>query len=181
MLGDERWRLAAPLQGGHRPLGLDACCFVDGADPLALQPGAQPVGPAVNGQQPQSLNGQELPQQTPHKVALNVIYSLNFDEGSLDLSASYTWRDETYHSVFNRSYTQTPAFDMVDLRAIWTAADQSYRVIGFVKNVFDEVGYDNAEGDQYDPTFAPPGLAVAQTYGIMPPRTFGLQVQLRFN
>ncbi len=159
----------------------EACCFVDGADPLALQPGAQPVGPAVNGQQPQSLNGQELPQQTPHKVALNVIYSLNFDEGSLDLSASYTWRDETYHSVFNRSYTQTPAFDMVDLRAIWTAADQSYRVIGFVKNVFDEVGYDNAEGDQYDPTFAPPGLAVAQTYGIMPPRTFGLQVQLRFN
>ncbi len=159
----------------------EACCFVDGADPLALQPGAQPSGPNISGQQPQSLNGQELPQQTPNKIALNAIYTLNFDAGSLDLSASYTWRDETYHSVFNRSYTQTPAFDMVDLRAIWTGADDSYRIIGYVKNVFDEVGYDNAEGDQYDPTFAPPGLAVAQIYGIMPPRTFGLQLQMRFN
>lgn len=158
----------------------EACCFVDGADPGAIQPGAQPVGPLIGTQQPQSLNGQELPQQTPHKIALNAVYTVNFDAGALDLSASYTWRDQTYHSVFNRSYTQTPAFDMVDLRAIWTAADESYRVIGYVKNVFDEVGYDHAEGQSYGPGFSLPG-AVSQTYGIMPPRTFGLQVQLRFN
>ncbi|MFT3810503.1 MAG: TonB-dependent receptor [Micropepsaceae bacterium] len=158
----------------------EACCFVDGADPLAQQPGAQPVGPLVGGQQPQSLTGQELPQQTPHKVALSAIYTFDLEGGSLDLAANYTWRDETYHSVFNRTYTQTPAFDRVDLRAVWTSADDAYRVIGYVKNVFDEVGYDSAEGTQYDPTFSP-GLAVSQTYGLMPPRTFGVQVQLRFN
>lgn len=158
----------------------EACCFVDGADPLALQPEAQPSGPLVGVQQPQSLNGQELPQQIPHKVALSAIYTIGFDAGSLDLAVNYTWRDEVYHSVFNRAYTKTPAFDMVDLRAIWTSADDSYRVIGYVKNVFDEVGYDTAEGTQYDPTFSP-FLAVSQTYGLMPPRTFGVQVQFRFN
>lgn len=157
----------------------DACCFVDGADPLAVQPGAQPVGPLVAGQQPQSLDGQQLPQTPEHKLAVNVIYTLNFDPGTLDLSASYAWRDEAYSLVFNRSYTLTPSFGQVDLRAVWTDSDDTYRVIAYVKNVFDDEGYDLAEGDLYG-AFSPPN-SVARTYSLTPPRTFGLQLQLRFN
>ena len=158
----------------------DACCFIDGADPLAVQPGAQPVGPLVGGQQPQSLVGEELPQTPRNKVAINAIYTLDFDPGTLDLSASYIWKDESYSLVFNRPYTRMPAYDQVDLRAVWTSTDSDYRIIAFVKNVFDEVGYDGASGTAYAAGFAPPNT-VARTYSLTPPRTIGLQVQYRFN
>lgn len=157
-----------------------ACCFIDGADPLALQPGAQPVGPAVAGAQPQSLKGSRLPQTPEHKVALNASYRFNFDAGELVLSGSYVWKDETYQGIFNRSYNLAPAYDQVDLRAVWTSADDSYRIIGYVKNVFDEEGYDGASGVMFTSPPAPANT-VSQTYGLTPPRTVGVQFQYRFN
>ena len=158
----------------------EACCFVDGVDPLALQPGAQPVVPTSSGEVAQSLVGQQLPQIPRHKVALNAVYTFHLEGATLDISASYVWKDSMYHGVFNRAYTQTPSFDQVDLRAIWTDATDSYRVIGFVKNVFDTVGYDNASGDMLAtfPTAAPGSYS--QVYSFTPPRTVGLQIEYRF-
>lgn len=158
----------------------EACCFVDGADPRAVQPGANPEGAAVGGQQPQNIAGQELPQTPRHKVALNANYRFEFDAGSLVLSGSYVWKAKTYQSVFNRSYNQSPAYDQVDLRAVWTTTNNRYRVIGFVKNLFDETGYDGSSGMLLA---APPATpeTVVTTYGLTPPRTVGLQFQYRFN
>ena len=154
----------------------DACCFVDGQDPLALQPGAQPVGPLANGQQPQSLNGSELPNTPRHKLGLNALYSIDFSPGTLALSGSYVWRDKAYYNIFNRFYNQAPSFDQVDLRAIWTDGGNRYRVIAFVRNLFDSVGYDGATGTLLA---SPPAQAgqVAQSYSFTPPRTFGVQLQ----
>jgi iron complex outermembrane receptor protein len=158
----------------------EACCFIDGVDPNANEPGANPVGPLVGGQQPQSLKGQQLPQTPQNKVAFSASYDIDFSAGILTLSGNYIWRDDTYQGVFNREYTLAPAFDRVDLRAVWTEANDRYRVIAFVRNAFDEEGYDNADGRRMA---SPPAAAdtFGVVYGITPPRTVGLQLQYRFN
>lgn len=173
------WQAARALQlsasyGYGKSKVKDACCFVDGQDPLAIQPGAQPSGPLVAGQQPQSLEGSELPNTPRHKLALNALYSMDFSPGTLALSGSFVWRDKAYYNIFNRDYNQAPSFDQVDLRAIWTDSDRRYRVIAYVRNLFDSVGYDGASGT----LLASPAGQVAQTYGFTPPRTFGVQLQV---
>jgi iron complex outermembrane receptor protein len=179
------WRPIDPLRlslsyGYARSKINHACCFIDGVDPNANEPGAEPVGPPVGGQQPQSLQGQQLPQTPRQKIALSASYDIDFSEGTLTLSGSYIWRDETYQGVFNREYTLAPAYDQVDLRAVWTGARDRYRVIAYVRNLFDEEGYDTAYGRALA---SPPAAADSYgvVYGLTPPRTVGLQLQYRFN
>ena len=78
-------------------------------------------------------------------------------------------------AFFNRSYTQTPSYEQVDLVAVWTSPEETYRVVGYVKNLFDEQGYDGATG-----TVSVFPAGIAQTYYLTAPRTFGVQVQLHF-
>jgi iron complex outermembrane receptor protein len=153
----------------------NGCCFVDGADPAALQPGAHPVGPPSGGQQAQSVTGQTVPESPANKIGLNGNYTFVFQPGSLTLSASYIWKDKTYDSIFNRAaYSLAPSYSQVDLRASWNDADKRYAVILFAKNVFDSLGYDSVAG-----TVMTNG-GVARSISLTPPRTFGVQLQYRF-
>ncbi len=156
------------------------CCFVDGTDPLALQPGTHPSGAPVGGQQAQSVVGQTVPESPRNKVALNGNYRFDFRPGSLTLSASYIWKDETYESIFNRGYNRAPSYTQVDLRALWTDASDRYTVIVFAKNLFDTRGYDGASGAQLTSPPAVNQTSFAQSYSYTPPRTFGVQLQYRF-
>lgn len=154
----------------------EACCFVDVADPLAQQPGAQPSGPASGGNQPQNLKGEILPRTIPNKFGLNVSYDIPLGaNGDVTLSGNYSWLDETYHGVFNRSYTETPSFDQVDLIGLWRNPDDTLQVMAYVKNVFDEQGFDGATG-----TLRLQPAGVSQTLYLTPPRTYGVQLQLKF-
>lgn len=161
---------------GHSRIN-DGCCFVDGQDPLAIQPGAQPSGAAVNGQQPQSVAGARLSDTPRHKFALNAMYSIEFEPGTFSLSGNYVWRSSAYSNIFNRDYNRMPSYDQVDLRAIWSGRDDRYRVIAYVKNLFDSTGYDSALGNLLASS---PTLAVAQSYSLTPPRTYGVQLEFRF-
>lgn len=155
----------------------EACCFNDSADPLGVQPNAQPVGPLdANGNQPQDLKGSMLPRTIPHKLSLSASYDVDLGgNGDMTLSGTYAWQDSTYHSIFNRSYTESPDFAQVDLIAVWRSPSDKYRIIGSVKNLFDEEGYDSASGD-----LVISNSTVAQTYGYTPPRIFGVELQARF-
>ena len=155
-----------------------ACCFIDVVDPLGLQPNAQPVGPIdANGNQPQDLKGQMLPRTIPNKLGLNVSYDIPLGaNGDLTVSGNYSWQDATYHGVFNRPYSETKAFDQVDLIGVWKSRADRYRVVGYVKNVFDEQGYDGATGTL---TAIPAGGSATTLY-LTPPRTYGVQLQVRF-
>ena len=176
------WQPVNPLQlsfnygYGHSRIN-DGCCFVDGQDPLAIQPGAQPSGAAVNGQQPQSVAGARLSDTPRHKFALNAMYSIEFEPGTFSLSGNYVWRSSAYSNIFNRDYNRMPSYDQVDLRAIWSGRDDRYRVIAYVKNLFDSTGYDSALGNLLASS---PTLAVAQSYSLTPPRTYGVQLEFRF-
>ena len=155
----------------------EACCFNDSADPLGVQPGSQPAGPLdANGNQPQDMKGNQLPRTIPHKFSLSASYDVVLGtNGNLTLSGTYAYQDSTYHNIFNRDYTQSPSFDRVDLIAVWRSPTDVYRVIGSVKNVFDEEGYDSASGSRELIT-----SRVAQSYGFSPPRIFGVEFQARF-
>ena len=93
----------------------------------------------------------------------------------MTLSGNYSWLDETYHGVFNRSYTQTPSYDQVDLIGLWRNPDDTLQVMAYVKNVFDEQGFDGATG-----TLRLQPAGVSQTLYLTPPRTYGVQLQLTF-
>jgi iron complex outermembrane recepter protein len=129
--------------------------LVHNLDPYALDPAAQPLGPAASctpaagqpechGVQGQSLDGNILPFSPKHKIALNGTYTFDFEDGStLDLSASYFWQDIAFSSIFNRSYTKIPSWDQTDARISWTSSEGNITVIGFVRNLFDEIVYDS--------------------------------------
>jgi iron complex outermembrane receptor protein len=159
---------------GYNPTKVDGLTnVVDPADPLALQPGAKPVTPgalvACTGtgstvtatnplpnplcdagtgfvQRPQNLTGNELPQASKNKVAVNVLYTWNFEKGSLTPSVSYVWRDQQYSSFFTRTYDASPSWDQVDARITWKDKDNKYTIIAYVKNAFDRLGYDGGAG-----------------------------------
>jgi iron complex outermembrane receptor protein len=179
---------------------------VDPADPTAVQPGAKPIGaltpcasaatPACdvfshNVQRGQDLSGNQLPQSTKNKVAVNATYTWEMEQGSLSPSVSYIWRDKQYGSVFTRFYNEAPSWSQVDARLTWKAKDNKYSIIAYGKNLFDRLGYDGgASGSRVAGTTiggsvaAPQINAVQQgfniTYPLTPPRTYGVEVQYRF-
>jgi iron complex outermembrane recepter protein len=141
---------------------------VDTVDPTAAQDGARPIhtlvqcqagGSAVAGdcvaddptaglpgggfQRLQDLKGNDLPNAPRNKIAVAANYTFDLGQaGSLTASASYSWRDKAYGSLFTRWYNEAPAWDQVDARLLWRSEDSKYEFIAFVKNIFDDIGYD---------------------------------------
>ncbi|MBL8771850.1 MAG: TonB-dependent receptor [Phenylobacterium sp.] len=152
---------------------------VDTVDPTASQPNAKPIhtlaqcqagGAAVAGdcvldeptvglpgggfQRIQSLKGNDLPNAPRNKIAIAANYTWNFEPGSLTASLSYSWRDHAYGSLFQRWYNRSPTWDQVDARLLWRDANDKFEIIGFVKNIFDDIGYDQgATGRRIDGQF----------------------------
>ncbi|HEY3947522.1 TonB-dependent receptor [Phenylobacterium sp.] len=159
-------------------------------------------------QRAQDLSGNAMPQNARNKVALAVTYAIEFEGGTLTPEASYIWRDKQYSTIFQRSYNESPSWDQTDLRLTWKDKDNRYSIIGYVKNVFDQLGYDGGAsatrltGIYSASTIAALGMtrglpgnlpgtfnAVQRnasfngldvTYPLTPPRTFGVEFQYRF-
>jgi iron complex outermembrane receptor protein len=152
-------------------------CVLDTNDPLAIAPGANTNGcPAGSGTQ--NLTGQILPETPRNKISLNGIYRMNFEPGTLALSGTFTWKDQTYDSPFNRPYNLAPSYSQVNLRATWTDIKNRYSVILFCDNVFNTLGYDGVTGL----AVTDPGVnqAVDPVYTYTAPRTYGVEVQVRW-
>jgi iron complex outermembrane receptor protein len=164
----------------------EACCFVDGVDTGAIQPEANPSGPASGTNQGQTLVGETVPQSPKHKAALNVNYTFHFAAGSLNVGATDIWKDETYFSVFNRWYNLAPSYNQVDARMTWTSEDNHYSIIAYGRNILDEDGFDGAgAGFQNQIPLGGPNVrtiprVIARNYSLTPPRTYGMELQYRF-
>jgi iron complex outermembrane recepter protein len=195
--------------------------LVHNLDPFALDPAAQPLGaPATcagvgcHGVQGQSLEGNILPFSPKHKAAFNTTYTIDFEDGStIDLSGTFAWQDIAFAEIFNRSYTKIPSWTQTDARISWTSGEGNVTLIGFVRNLFDDVVFDsrnsglretaststitpvdNTTMTRYvaptecftssanSPAFgAAPNQSCYQTgETLRPPRTVGLELQLRF-
>jgi iron complex outermembrane receptor protein len=161
-------------------------CIEDTVDPLAQQPGASTAGctNAVGATAlVQNLNGQKLPEAPPNKVSANALYSWTFDPGKLTLSGTYIWKDATYGSLFNRPYSQAKAYNEADFRLTWADAGGRYKVIAFVANAFDTQGYDRQTGNLLKVGSLATGAPeiIVENQGLIPPRTYGIQVQVKFH
>ncbi|WP_297692489.1 TonB-dependent receptor [Phenylobacterium sp.] len=166
----------------------------------------QSVIGAGNGgfQRPQSIVGSHLPQAPKNKVAIDVNYTLDFGPGSLIGSVNYVWRDKQFGSIFDRSYYEAPSYDQWDARLTWKDRDNRYTIIAFVKNIFNDVGFEGGAGAGRQAGVVPayvvgqngltatPVLSrgspfntgadqgIATSYLITPPRTYGIELQYRF-
>jgi iron complex outermembrane receptor protein len=153
-------------------------CYQDAADPQALAPGANTSGCAA-GTGLQNLTGNTLPASPRNKVALTAIYTLHFNPGSLALTGGFIWRDETYDSVFNRSYNLAPSYSLVNLRGTWTDTSNRYSVILYANNVFNRIGQDASLG--LGVTNPGPGQVIDPLVSYIPPRVYGLELRYRFH
>jgi iron complex outermembrane receptor protein len=167
-------------------LNSNSLCVEDTADPNAVAKGAKPVGTA-GGVTLQSLKGNPLPEAPENKVAFNATYTIPFQPGDLSLSADYIWRDTEDGTIFDRKYDNAPSYSQVDLRALWKSTGDKYEVIAYVKNVFDTIGFQAADGvyngfSGNATQAATPGGALFQSnvYNETPPRTFGVEVRYKF-
>ena len=173
------------------------CCFYDPADPSALKSTARPSGgTAVNNNvlfRFQDLAGSKIYQSPENKFALNANYTFDFAPGSLILSGTYTWTDETTYQPFDNADFAVPAYGTADIRVLWKDAGDRYSLIGYVKNVTDEEGFTSTSSTNPTAVFANPnvGLEVngttylrqtstAITRGLIQPRTYGVELQYRF-
>ena len=199
---EAQWQPIKPLQftASYGYLNTEitsGCCFYDPADPAALLPGAKPKGGSAvtNGTLLvfQDLKGSQLFQSPENKFAVNGNYTFDFDAGSLILSGTYTWTDKTIYQPFNDPAFQVPSYGTADFRALWKDGQDRYQLIAFVKNAFDEEGFNSTSSTNPTAVFANPnpGLVVngttylrqtstAITRGLIQPRTFGMEVQYRF-
>ncbi len=169
----------AVLNAGGR--ALNAACYIDAADPQALAPGARPVGgPTATGDRYQAVNGDALPQAPRNKIALNANYTWVTNPGNLTLSGTFIWKDVSYASVFNQAYDTAPAWDQVDLRAVWSGSHDRYEVVLFMKNVFNTLGYDAALPAFYITPVGGGANTQAAEYDLTPPRTYGLELHYKF-
>jgi iron complex outermembrane receptor protein len=155
------------------PALTNGACFVDAADPHGLLPGAHTVA-TVGGQAVQSVKGNDLPQAPRNKVALNAYYTWEFEPGNLTLSATASWKDKSYASIFVRDVESAPAWGQVDARAIWSGDRDKYEVILFVRNLFDSIGYEAAGAG------VPLSFGTVNAQDLTPPRTFGVELHYKF-
>ncbi|MFC3079185.1 TonB-dependent receptor [Phenylobacterium terrae] len=160
----------------------EACCIVDSDDPTAMLPGARPAGPlgpidAATGQptRGQDLAGQTLPASPKHKVAVNALYTWDLAPGSLTGSISWLWRDEVYSSMFNRELNLAPSRSQIDARLTFTDAEDRYTLVAYVQNLTDEEDIDSIGASRNSLGVIQPGA-----YSLVPPRTYGVQIQYRF-
>jgi iron complex outermembrane recepter protein len=158
----------------------DTQCVIDPADTGSTAPDSR-LCPALVGvvlppgsQRAQLIDGGELPSSPKNKLAFNANYTWELPAGSLTASGSWTYRDSAYYSVFTREYNQAPSYDETDLRVLFTDAKNRFTLIAFLRNAFDDEGYERADATQS--AWGTRSLQLALTA----PRTYGLEAQFRF-
>lgn len=160
-------------------------------NPLCVSPGDLALGrpspdqpatcPGIGSLPGESVEGNLLPQAPEHKIALNASYMFNFEDGStLMPSISYYWRDSFTTSIFNDPRSFTPDFDQTDARLIWNDANGLFTVIGWVRNAFDEDGFDAVTAGRRRSLDANQNNQIYQTYTPTLPRMYGVELQVHF-
>jgi iron complex outermembrane receptor protein len=164
---------------GGTPTG---ACYEDDLDPFGVAPGARPVGGLTSsGTQLQSVKGDALPQAPENKVAFNVNYTWEFDPGNLTGSITYVWKDKSYASIFTRSYDEAPSWSQVDLRVVWSGNHDRYEIVGYVKNLFNTLGYDAAAAGYITGTGATAStIGQVPAFDLTPPRLYGVEFHYKF-
>ena len=121
------------------------------------------------------IDGNRLPATSKHKLSLSGLVDVPVSSGNLFLAGSYVYRSDAYYGVFDNPNYRVPGWDQVDLRVTYVTDNQNIRLIGYVRNVFDTLGYDGADALEGSRS-----SAFGRTLSYTPPRSFGAEIQFRF-
>ena len=128
----------------------------------------------VAGNNPESVIGNRLPAASKHKVAVSALYDIELPaEQRVFLAASYVYRSDAFYSIFNSPISRAPGWDQVDARITYVDPASGITAIGFVRNLFDTLGYDGASSSGADRGFR-------QIYSFTLPRQYGIELQYKF-
>ena len=120
--------------------------------------------------------GNDLPLSPHNKVTVGATYTIDFEPGSLTFSGTATYTDAQSSSLFNNPLYRSPSFTTGDVRVLWRDAASRYTMIGFVKNVTDEVGFGSSVASPTSPT----AVGARRQVSLIFPRTYGVELQYRF-
>ncbi len=152
------------------------CCFVDPADPTATGPGAQPSGPAVGAQQPQTIVGNSNVNAPEFRWAVGGVYTWPTDIGAVQFSALYTHTDAQQYRPFNNPIWTSPSNEIANFRLIWTSPDEATRIALYANNAFDEEAYLFSEVySNPDPTHP-----IRRGVALNIPQEYGVELQFHF-
>jgi iron complex outermembrane receptor protein len=121
------------------------------------------------------IDGNRLPASSKHKLSVSSLVDVPISQGNLFLAGSYVYRSDAYYGVFDNSNYRAPGWDQVDLRVTYVSPNENIRLIGYVRNLFDTLGYDGADALEGSRS-----SRFGQTFSYTPPRSFGAEVQFKF-
>lgn len=123
-----------------------------------------------------SLDGTTLNRAPEFTTALTAQYDWPLaDGGAVTARVDFYWQDDVYYRVQNIPRHQADAFHTLDLRLMWTGADDRWVVDAFMKNVTDE---DNQRGLTVSDGLSTGSNSFVTYY---PPRTYGVRVGWRWS
>ncbi len=164
-------------------------CVTNTDDPLATGPGREGVFEAV-APGLQSVKGSPLPNAPRNKIAVTGAYTWRFDPGNLTAAVTYVWRDtQLGNTACSRTpYNTAPSWSDVDLRATWSGDHDRYEVIGYIRNVFNDLQYTTGGGGTGQIGNATAGFTNRHglyvrrlpRHYLNPPRTFGVELRYKF-
>lgn len=119
----------------------------------------------------QSVAGNQIPFTTRQQGAVNAGYTWLFAPGSFRFGATYAYVGPHFDDIFSTPTYLVHSYEEVDLNALWRSANERVTVIGYAKNLTDKLGASVLTLTN----------GTAQTnYTLLPPRTFGVEVQLKW-
>ncbi len=124
-----------------------------------------------------SVEGNTLSQTPKNKVAANVSYRFEMEDGSYFLpTVSYSWRDKFYDSFFNNANELSPSYENIDARLNWKTADDLLGITLWVRNLTDEEQNTSISANGYRITDA----GRYQTFSYTPPRMWGVDLLVHY-
>jgi iron complex outermembrane receptor protein len=143
---------------------------------FAGYPGWDPAT-APNGGQgfSKELGGNELPNAPNYTATLTADYALPLSgDWLMNLHGDFHWQSESWWRVFqDHEYARLDAFSTVNLAAIFTNDDAGWKVMAYVKNVFDETALTGAFLNSDD-------TGLTTNVFLTEPRLYGLRVTKDF-
>jgi len=153
----------------------------DQGDPDGIAPGTTPAldengDPRFtdDGLLIKDLDGNTVRNAPEYSISLGAQYDFQFSSGyQLSTRADYFWQDEFYANEFNKPSDNFDGWEQLDLQVTLRPPADNWHAMLFVKNAMDndDVTRLNQEG---------PEVGLFRNVSVLEPRTYGIEVGLRF-
>jgi len=121
-----------------------------------------------------NLEGNALPRAPEIKFTFGLQYTVPLNSGAtITVRGDYAWQDEIFFSAFNVQELDQGSYSWGKARVVYTNPDDTWDIAAYIDNISDEVVASNA-------TFNGSIIDSTATGNLAPPRTFGLELNLRF-